>query len=186
MASIVTLVLVGGPPGTGKTTLADAVGARLGWPVLNSDRIRKELAGLSFDADGRTAFGTGIYTPEWTVRTYGELLHRARTLLGHGESAILDASWTSAELRSAAADVARSGHALLVELRCTAGREVTERRLRARSHGPSDAGPEIGAVLAAAAAPWPGAIAIDTGRPNAEVVVVEALAAIQRHGLEHV
>ena len=42
----VQLVVIGGLPGTGKTTLAVALGDELGWPVLRSDEIRKELAGL--------------------------------------------------------------------------------------------------------------------------------------------
>ena len=45
-AGAVTLVLVGGLPGTGKTTLAGALADRLGFTVLSSDRIRKELAGI--------------------------------------------------------------------------------------------------------------------------------------------
>jgi uncharacterized protein len=49
-AGAVTLVLVGGLPGTGKSALADAVAGRLGFTVLNSDRIRKELAGLPAEA----------------------------------------------------------------------------------------------------------------------------------------
>ena len=44
-AGAVTLVLVGGLPGTGKSALAGAVADRLGLAVLSSDRIRKELAG---------------------------------------------------------------------------------------------------------------------------------------------
>ncbi|HSR84905.1 MAG TPA: AAA family ATPase [Streptosporangiaceae bacterium] len=185
-AGIVTLVLVGGPPGTGKTTLADDAGARLGWAVLSSDRIRKELAGLPVDADGRSAFGTGIYTSEWTARTYDELLHRAGELLARGESAVLDASWSSAELRSAAAELARATHAHLVELRCAAVPEVADRRLRTRPRGLSDAGPEIGARLAAAAAPWPGAIVIDTGGLAPGAAAELALSAIRPHGAEHV
>ena len=44
------LVLVGGPPGTGKSALAGAVADRLGFAVLSSDRIRKELAGWPAEA----------------------------------------------------------------------------------------------------------------------------------------
>ena len=44
-AGAVTVVLVGGLPGTGKSALAGALADRLGWTVLSSDRIRKELAG---------------------------------------------------------------------------------------------------------------------------------------------
>jgi uncharacterized protein len=185
-SGIVTLVLVGGLPGTGKTTLANDVGGNLGWAVLSSDRIRKELAGIPPDADGRTAFGTGIYTPSWTAKTYNEMLRRAGELLAHGESVVLDASWTSAELRSAAGDLARAEHAHLVELRCNAEPEVADQRLRMRPRGPSDAGPEIAAKLAADAAPWPDAIVIDTGRHAASAAANQALAAIRPYGAEHV
>ena len=158
----VALVLVGGLPGTGKTTLAGAVADILGWAVLSSDRIRKELAGIPPDADGRTAFGTGIYTPAWTAQTYAELLRRASELLVRGESVILDASWSSAESRSAAGDLARDVHAHLVELRCVASDQLARRRLAARPPGPSDARPEVAARLASAMTAWPTAMVIDT------------------------
>jgi hypothetical protein len=48
-AGAVTLVLAGGLPGTGKTTLAGALADRLGFTVLSSDRIRKELAHEQID-----------------------------------------------------------------------------------------------------------------------------------------
>jgi uncharacterized protein len=205
----VALVLVGGLPGTGKSTVAGTVADRLGWAVLSSDRIRKELAGIAPEADGRTAFGTGIYTPGWTVRTYGELLRRAAVLLARSESVILDASWSSAELRSAAAGLAHEQHAHLVELRCVASPELSRRRLQARPPGPSDARPEIAVRLAAAAAPWPSATVIDTERggpaaasgnpdgsgqedsgpdlgPDFSQIVGQAIAAIQPYGARHV
>jgi uncharacterized protein len=181
-----TLVLVGGPPGTGKTTLAGNIGASLGWAVLSSDQVRKELAGIAPDADGRAAFGTGIYSRDWTARTYAELVRRAGELLARGEPVILDASWSAAELRAAAADVARAAHANVVELRCVAAPEIADRRMLTRPRGASDAGPEIAAKIAAAAEPWPGAIAIDTGLHDATAAADQALAAIRPHGTEHV
>lgn len=42
----VTLVLVGGSPGTGKSTVAAGLADRLGWAALRSDELRKDLAGL--------------------------------------------------------------------------------------------------------------------------------------------
>jgi AAA domain len=62
----VTLVVVGGLPGSGKSALAGTVAGRLGFTVLNSDRIRKELAGLPAEASARAPYGSGIYTAEWT------------------------------------------------------------------------------------------------------------------------
>jgi aminoglycoside phosphotransferase family enzyme/predicted kinase len=194
-AGVVSLVLVGGLPGTGKSTVAGAIADRLGWSVLSSDRIRKELAGIPPGTAASHPFGTGIYAPSWTERTYAELLHRAAELVARGESVILDASWSSAKLRLAAADLARGQHAHLVQLRCVASPELVRERLRTRPIGLSDADSEIARRLAAVAAPWPAAVAIDTepggvgGVTVAEAfgpVLGPALDAIRPHGTEHV
>jgi predicted kinase len=161
-AGAVRLVLVGGLPGTGKSTLAAKLAARFGWTVLSSDRIRKELAGIPARQPCPAAYGTGLYTPEWTERTYNELLRRADLLLGSGEPVIADASWTAPGQRSAATAVAERAAADLAQLRCTVPAGLAEQRLRSRTHDLSDADPQISKQMAAAEGPWPEAITIDT------------------------
>jgi len=189
-AGAVTLVLVGGLPGTGKSALADTVAGRLGFTVLNSDRIRKELAGLPAETSARASYGSGIYSAEWTERTYAELLHRATILLAHGESVIADASFISAPQRAAAAAVAGEVSADLVQLRCTASRELAAQRISTRTGGASDADQAIAGQMAAAAKPWPNATAIDTETGGTAGVpgesLEQALEAIRPHGPEHV
>lgn len=182
-AAAVTLVLVGGAPGTGKSTLAGQLAARLGFSVLSSDRIRKELAGLPPDQPHPAAYGQGIYSQDWSQRTYAELLRRAATLLEHGESVIADASWTASGQRDAAAAVAGATAADLIPLRCTAPLELAARRTQARTGGPSDAGPRIAAEMAAAEAPWPEATTVDTA--SVGTALQQAIAAIRPHGPEH-
>jgi uncharacterized protein len=160
----VALVLIGGLPGAGKSALADAVADRLGATVLSSDRIRKELAGLPPSKLPAVPYGTGIYAPAVTSATYIELLRRASSLLARGELVIADASWTSAEHRAAAAAAAHSTDARLVQLRCTAPADLTAERLSNRIPGASDADRNIAQRMAAALAPWPEAITIDTRR----------------------
>ncbi|MFC7384423.1 bifunctional aminoglycoside phosphotransferase/ATP-binding protein [Sphaerisporangium rhizosphaerae] len=162
-AGAVTLVLVGGPPGTGKSALAGAVADRLGYTLLSSDRIRKEMAGLTPRTRAAAPFEEGIYRPEWTERTYGELLSRAERLLGLGEPVVLDASWTGAAHRSDAERVARRTFTDLVALRCAAPARVVAERLARRTAGVSDAGQAVSEAMAARTPPWPGAVEIDTG-----------------------
>lgn len=150
----VRLVLVGGLPGTGKSTLAGGIGEARGWPVLRSDVIRKEL--------GR---GRGFYTEEMTSATYGELIRRARQLLHMGESVVLDASWTAEPHRRAARGLAADAVADLVELRCDLDRATAATRLEeraARGTDASDATPDVAAAMAATADAWPEATVIPT------------------------
>lgn len=161
-AGNVQFVLVGGLPGTGKSSLAGTVADRLGFAVLSSDRIRKEIAGVPAEANVSAPYAEGIYSQEWTERTYAELLRRAIVLLAHGESVVADASFTSARQRDAAVTASASVCADLVEIRCAASRELAAARLRAGENGTSDADPGIAAQMEAAADPWPEAIVIDT------------------------
>jgi uncharacterized protein len=195
-AGAVTMVVVGGLPGTGKSALAAALADRLGWTVMNSDRIRKELAGLPPGHRAAAPFETGIYEEAWTNRAYGEMLHRAVELLAEGESVILDASWISAEHRAAAATAAARADADLVQLCCTAPAAMAERRMATRPPGPSDADTRIAQEMAAAMEPWPDATTIDTGPGGADgtagetgpfgEIVREALGVVRPHGHEHV
>lgn len=170
-AARVRLVLVGGSPGTGKSTVSDAVAGTLGMVLLSSDRLRKELHGLApHDPSGRAAYDEGMYAPAATERTYTELLARAASCLAQGESVVLDASWTRAAHRTAAADLAGHAHAELVELRCVAPPEVVLARLRERTGSVSDADETIGCALAADANPWPHATSVPTGGPVDEAL----------------
>lgn len=174
----VRLVLVGGLPGSGKTTIAGLLADRLGAVLLSSDRVRKELAGLDPARHAAAPYRAGIYTREHTARTYSELLWRAEESLGRGESVVLDASWSAAGERASAREVALRTHSALVALRCAAPAEVTDARLRTRTGSLSDADPVIAHAMAADMAPWPEATVVDTsGAP--EAALAAAIRALQ-------
>lgn len=166
----VRLALVGGLPGTGKSTVAGALADRFGAVLLSSDRIRKEEAGLDPLAPADAPFGQGLYTPESTAGTYDRLLHRAGELLVRGESVVLDASWTSAAHRAAAERLAADTAADLVPLECRARPAVAAARIRTRARTASDATARIAAAMAETADPWPEATGVDTERPVEESV----------------
>jgi hypothetical protein len=177
----VRLVLVGGLPGTGKSTVAAALADATGWSVLRSDEVRKDVAGLGHTTAAIAPPGEGLYRPELTSATYGALLGRARTALDLGESVILDASWSSAHHRDAARELAEATSSDLVELCCVAPLGVAEQRILDRltaGGDPSDATPAVALAMADRFDPWPTASPVDTSGP-VEQSVAQALDATQ-------
>lgn len=179
--SAVGLTLVGGLPGSGKSTLSGALADRLGVTLLSSDRIRKELAGIPAEQSAAAGYGEGLYAPEWTARTYATLLNRAALLLASGESVVLDATWSDAIQREAAVQVAEHTSAELVALHCHVPGDVSVARLSARPPGASDAGAEIARSMAAREPAWPEAVPIDTSGAL-ESAVSQALTAVRPWG----
>lgn len=167
----VHLVVVGGLPGTGKSTLADAVADATGFTVVRSDETRKELAGLAAADHRRDAFGEGLYDRTTTETTYETLLERARLLVSHGESVVLDASFSSSAWREAAHAVASEHHARYTPIRCEAPADVAHERLRRRgTDDASDATVEIADAMAERFDAWDDALTLDTRSPLDELV----------------
>lgn len=180
----VTLVLVGGGPATGKSTLAAGIGDRLTWSVIRSDEVRKDVVGLGHRTAAPAAVDEGVYAPATTDATYVEMLARARRLLEHGESVVLDATWSDPRQRARAHELAAATATDVIELRCDVSPDEAAARARARvlvGGDPSDAGPEIARAVAARADPWPAAAPIDTAQdPGA--ALADALAVIGDRG----
>src|SRR5579872_5821649 len=133
------LVLVGGLPGTGKSTLAAQLAARANFHVIRSDVVRKELARLSPETPSVAGFGTGLYAADWTRRTYAECLRRAEQLLFDGERVIVDASFIDEERRAPFFDASRRWGVPTLFLICQADQDAIQARLAARRGDASDA-----------------------------------------------
>jgi hypothetical protein len=181
------LLAVGGLMGTGKTTVAGGVGLRLGAAVLSSDVVRKELAGLAPDERRAEPWGGGIYTGEFTERTYAELRRRAGQLLGAGSAVIVDASYRLPAWRSELREAARAAGARFLFLQVVCPISVARERLAGRRGGASDGRPELLAAQAEAFTPpteLPAAerIEIDSSA-TADATVRAALGAIYRRWL---
>lgn len=133
------LLLVGGLPGTGKSTLAQGLSQQAGFEVIRSDVVRKELAGIRMDEKTPPHLRETIYTPAWTERTYAECLRRAEQLWWEGKRVIVDATFhTEAQRRPFLEAAVRWGvpGGMLV---CQADTEILRQRLASRKHDVSDA-----------------------------------------------
>ena len=160
----VRLILVGGLPGSGKSTVAAGAADALGGVLLSSDVTRRTAADVE-DSDGAPPAGRfeqGIYDHEHTERTYAELLRRAERSLGAGETVVVDASFIDERHRAAAARAAERTHTRLTAFRCSAPASVRHERIRRRLPGPSDATPQVADRMSLRADPWPTAIALAT------------------------
>jgi uncharacterized protein len=140
------LVVVCGLAGTGKSTVSRMLQYSTGFETLNSDRVRKRVAGVpeTFHAD--TSYGAGIYSPAFDRLTYHTLLAEADGHLRNGCGAIIDATFKSPKDRHAALATGVQCGVPVLFVECQADQGEVLRRLRERTSkgvGTSDATEEV-------------------------------------------
>lgn len=151
------LIGIGGPSGTGKSTVARSLGAMLGAApgavVLRTDVLRKRLWGVS----ETTRLGSDAYTTEMHARVYAELGARADVVLRAGHSVIVDGVFGRMDERLAMERIARDAGAGFAALWLQAPQQLLADRLSAREGDASDATVAVlSDQLAQMAAPtWP-------------------------------
>ena len=68
------VLVVMGPVGTGKSTVAKQLASELDWPVFSSDEIRKTLAGIPLDQRTPSDLRAKVYSARMTQKTYRKLV----------------------------------------------------------------------------------------------------------------
>jgi aminoglycoside phosphotransferase family enzyme/predicted kinase len=138
-ASANRLIAIGGVSGTGKSTLAANLAARIAPPPgavhLRSDLERKAL----FAAAETERLAPDTYTPAAADRVYVVLRSKARLVLGAGHSVIIDAVCATPAHRHALEAVAGAAGVAFSGLWLTADRATLAERLSARHGDASDA-----------------------------------------------
>jgi predicted kinase len=181
------LILVGGLPGAGKSTLARGLAELGGFTVIRSDVVRKELAGVAPAASSSAATRQAIYTPEWTEHTYAECLRRAEGELFEGRRVLVDATFAVEAKRRLFLEAGDRWGVPATLLVCQADPLVVEKRLRERKGDASDADWSIHLQAAAAWEPFGSATAqrawtiVTNEGPDA--AWAQALAALRAHNL---
>jgi predicted kinase len=145
------LVVVGGPPCAGKSTLANEIARELGWPLIAKDAIKEQL----FDS-----LGTG--DRDWSRRlsgaSYALLFDHADELAMRERDVILEGNFRWPETRERFELLAsRYASVRWTQVFCVASAEILIARFRARTgqrhagHLDADATREIEAELRAGA-----------------------------------
>jgi uncharacterized protein len=127
-----TLIITVGVTGTGKTTLAKELAKHTGASVISSDVIRKQLAGIPINRHVYDSFDEGIYSTEFTRKTYDTMLSQGGHLLETGKSVILDATFISHSEREKARNLAEENGADFYVLEYRTNEEVIKKRLAQR------------------------------------------------------
>jgi uncharacterized protein len=166
----VRLIVVGGGPGTGKTTLSHALAEKVGAQVLSTDDVRRELQSAGIISGQTGVANSGLYSPENVSAVYDAVLRRARSHLSGGQSVILDGTWRDQHQRERARSLAGETNVPMVELTCFVPIEDASARIRNRTATKSDATPEIAAALSSSEEVWSEAYRIDTGQPLSDSV----------------
>ena len=123
-----------GMTASGKSTLGRAWASRNHAPYYNTDRIRKELAGLQAEEKRPDAVGRGIYSPSFSARTYQVMLDQARRDFALGERlVVLDGSYGKRADRDRVRAMATVAGARSVFLFCMCSEKETQRRLAVRA-----------------------------------------------------
>jgi len=168
-----SLIATCGVMGSGKSALAGELSRELGLGLYNSDRVRKELAGLAPTVHAGSGYAEGIYSTQSTEATYRALYERAREELGAGRSVVVDATFRRAADRDTFRSLAKAQGVCfhLVETRCP--RPIILERLEKRARDPravSDGRVELfERQLSEFEAPAPGeAIVVDSSLTLAE------------------
>ena len=90
-----TVLVVMGNVATGKSTLATTLSQELGWEVVSSDKIRKELFGIPLHERSNDHIRSRLYTDFMKQKVYGQLLDYAVNKACKGKDMILDATFSS-------------------------------------------------------------------------------------------
>jgi len=136
------LVILSGLPGSGKTTFANALAARLRALHLESDAIRRDLVAAP------------TYAPAEHAAVFGRLERRAEFALRDGRHVVVDATNLEGHDRRRFVRLAERVDAVLVPVRLTAPEATLRARLERPREGFSQAGVAVYEAMRGRAQPF--------------------------------
>lgn len=120
------LVIVAGPPGAGKTTIAERLAADLGLPLLTKDGIKEAMGDV-------LPPNSVEQSRELGRATFAVLFHTAAAVLAGGSGLVLEGAFGAQSEPELNALIAQSAARLI---RCSAPPDLLRRRYAARSRHP--------------------------------------------------
>ncbi|MDG6229772.1 MAG: AAA family ATPase [Candidatus Thermoplasmatota archaeon] len=128
------IFLVSGLTGTGKSTLALKLSIDYHAQIINTDIVRKQVAGIDTFERHHDEPNTGLYDPRNVENTYEQVLALARSFLSEHKSIVLDATFQKKIHRDMVRELAREHNATLIPILCICPDEVARSWLMQRLH----------------------------------------------------
>jgi uncharacterized protein len=126
------VLMVMGRVASGKSFLAGALAHELGWELLSSDRMRKELFNVPINDRGDAGALAQLYSRSATNRTYKALFERAAAHLRKGRGVVVDATFSRRDQRRFFREKLDSIGAAYCFVEVCAGEATRRKRLRQR------------------------------------------------------
>jgi hypothetical protein len=121
-----------GRVGTGKSTLSEHLGRKLGIHHFSSDRIRKTMARVPLTKRVSPADREVLYSSEMSGQTYGKLMEKAVRSIEKRECVILDATFSSREGRQQLVKLLEERDANYCFIEVLASDKTIKERLKSR------------------------------------------------------
>ena len=135
--SVGTIYIFFGLIASGKSTLAEQFASRYDFPYINTDRVRKQLAGIDPATKQSDQFNRGIYTSEFSRKTYQAMLDKAEEEIGAGRrGVVLDGSYSSLDERARVMKLAAQLGADFMFIQCVCSENTVKQRLEIRARDP--------------------------------------------------
>jgi len=126
------LLVVCGLTGTGKSTIALKLAIDYHATQINTDIVRKELAGINKYERHHDTINTGLYSPKKVDTTYTKVFEKVAELLKEGKNIVVDATFQKMKYRKNIVTLAKQYNAMLYLIECICPDDIVKQRLDER------------------------------------------------------